>query len=345
MTPKPNPAATKPIVPKIDGDLVYFNWADYVDPTVFKGFEKEYGVKVIQSNFDSMESMQAKLAAGNRYDIIFPSAQWVQKLIAANQLRPIDHSSLENAAASSTTTTTSPTPGTTRAPRTRSRSRCTRPGSPGARTSSASRSPAAGTTSGTRRRRAARSSSTTATRCSACCRCCSAATLNTARRDELDEIVDKFRSLRPYLRGFSSDDYNNLLAGDAWMHQTWSGDMAALLWQADDPSIFGFEAPREGTPVNSDTYAIPVNAQHPGTALLFIDYMLRPENVEKNINYIGYPMPVHGTEDTYEEIVADYPECKVTVEDLVPQPLLRPTTASPRLQARDAAYTEIKVGG
>ena len=27
--------------------------------------------------------------------------------------------------------------------------------------------------------------------------------------------------------------------------------------------------------------------------------MLRPENVEKNINYIGYPMPVHGTEATY----------------------------------------------
>ena len=79
---------------------------------------------------------------------------------------------------------------------------------------------------------------------------------------------------------------------------------------------------RQGTPINSDTYAIPINARHPGTALLFIDYMLRPENVEKNINYIGYPMPVHGTEATYQEIVADYPECTVTVEDLAPQPLL-----------------------
>ena len=97
MAPKPNPAATKPVEPKIDGDLVYFNWADYVDPTVFEGFQNEYGVKVIQSNFDSMESMQAKLAAGNRYDIIFPSAQWVQKLVAANQLRAIDPSTLKNA--------------------------------------------------------------------------------------------------------------------------------------------------------------------------------------------------------------------------------------------------------
>ena len=167
--------------------------------------------------------------------------------------------------------------------------------------------------------------------------------LNTAATEELDVIIGKFRSLRPYLRGFSSDDYNNLLAGDAWMHQTWSGDMAALLWQAPDPSIYGFEAPKQGTPVNSDAYAIPVNAQHPGTALLFIDYMLRPENVEKNINYIGYPMPVHGTEATYDEIVADYPECTVTVEDLS-RNLYFTNDSVAKTQARDAAYTEMKVG-
>jgi hypothetical protein len=34
---------------KIDGDLVYFNWADYLDPSVFKGFKEEYGVDIIES--------------------------------------------------------------------------------------------------------------------------------------------------------------------------------------------------------------------------------------------------------------------------------------------------------
>ena len=28
MTPKAQQATTKPVEPKIDGDLVYFNWAD-----------------------------------------------------------------------------------------------------------------------------------------------------------------------------------------------------------------------------------------------------------------------------------------------------------------------------
>ena len=71
--------------------------------------------------------------------------------------------------------------------------------------------------------------------------------------------------------------------------------------------------------------------------------MLRPENVEKNINYIGYPMPVHGTEDVYDALVADYPECKVTLEDLE-QDLYFANTSVAETQARDAAYTEIKVG-
>jgi spermidine/putrescine transport system substrate-binding protein len=343
MTPKPNPAAAKPVEPRIDGDLVYFNWADYVDPSVFDGFQKEYGVKVIQSNFDSMESMQAKLAAGNRYDIIFPSAQWVQKLTAANQLRAIDPSTLKNAPLIFDHYPCFANPWYDE------RSSHSIPFSM-YKTGIAWRKDKLGETlSGSwadlwnEKSKGRTFVLDDRDEVLGMLALLHGYELNAAGDRELDAIIDKFRSLRPYLRGFSSDDYNNLLAGDAWVHQTWSGDMASLLWQAQDASIYGFEAPREGTPVNSDAYAIPVNAEHPGTALLFIDYMLRPENVEKNINYIGYPMPVHGTEDTYQEIVGDYPECAVTVEDLS-RNLYFTNDSVAKTQARDAAYTEMKVG-
>ena len=82
---------------EIDGDLVYFNWADYLDPSIFKGFQKEYGVKIIQSNFDSMEGMYAKIAAGNQYDIVFPIAKWVVKMRREGKLRAIDPDQLTNA--------------------------------------------------------------------------------------------------------------------------------------------------------------------------------------------------------------------------------------------------------
>ena len=82
---------------KVDGDLIYFNWADYLDPSTFKGFQREYGVKIIQSNFDSMEGMYAKIQAGNQYDIVFPIAKWVQKLRREGKVRAIDHGQLTNA--------------------------------------------------------------------------------------------------------------------------------------------------------------------------------------------------------------------------------------------------------
>ena len=119
--------------------------------------------------------------------------------------------------------------------------------------------------------------------------------------------------------------------------------MAALLWQAEDPSAYGFHTPSEGTAVNSDAYTIPGNAEHPGTALLFIDYMLRPENVKKNLNWIGYPMPVHGSEEIYQSIIEPFPECEVTIEDLERE-LYFDAGSVEDTQARDAAYTEIKVG-
>ena len=336
-------ADATPVVPEIDGDLVYFNWAEYVHPQVFKGFQEEYDVKIIESNYDSMESMQAKLAAGNRYDIIFPSAAWVRKLSDADQLRTIDPSTMENAASIF--------------------DHYDYFADPWYDPKSSHSIPFTMYKTGIAWRKDKLGEELTNTWADLWNEDSSGKTfvlddrdevlgmaslllglpLNTADEDDLDAIVEELTTLRPHLRGFSSDDYNNLLAGDAWMHQTWSGDMAALLWQAEDPSIYGFQTPSEGAPVNSDAYAIPGNAEHPGTALLFIDYMLRPENVKKNLNWIGYPMPVHGTEDVYEAIVADYPECRVSIQDLS-QDLYFDAGSVEEVQARDAAYTEIKVG-
>ena len=327
----------------IDGDLVYFNWADYMHPRVLKGFKEEYGVDIIQSNFDSMESMQAKLAAGNRYDIIFPSAQWVQKLNAANQLYPIDHSTLENAAAIFDHYDYFADPWYDK--------------------DSAHSIPFTMYKTGIAWRKDKLGDQLTGSWEDLWNEDAKGRTfllddrdevlgmgalmlglpLNTADEDDLDEIVDKVKTLRPNLRAFSSDDFNNLLSGDAWLTQAWSGDLAAVIWQAEDPSLYAYESPSEGSPVNTDTYAIPVNAEHPGTALLFIDYMLRPENVEKNIGYIGYPMPVHGTEAVYDELMAPFPACKVTTDDLALD-LYFTTDSVEDVQARDAAYTELKVG-
>jgi spermidine/putrescine-binding protein len=108
-------AAGQIIKPEIDGDLLLFNWAQYMDPALKKGFAEEYGVEVNEVNFDNLEAMVIKLRAGGEYDLIWPSTGRLSR-----------------------TPTASPpstrTRGTTPTTSTRCRTRTTRPGSPGATT-------------------------------------------------------------------------------------------------------------------------------------------------------------------------------------------------------------------
>ena len=92
----PKQVAVKVVPPKIDGDLLIFNWTEYMNPKVIKRFEKLHDVNVTVSNFDSMPAMMAKLRSGNRYDLIFPTADYVARLNRLNQLRPLDRAALKN---------------------------------------------------------------------------------------------------------------------------------------------------------------------------------------------------------------------------------------------------------
>ncbi|MFI1398710.1 spermidine/putrescine ABC transporter substrate-binding protein [Streptomyces sp. NPDC020681] len=336
-------AQEEPIDVKVDGDLVYFNWADFVDPAVFAGFQKEYGVKVIQSNFDSMEGMAAKLNAGNRYDIIFPTAKWAQRLTAGGRLRSIDHKQLKNAEAVFGSYDYFADPWYD------SGSRHTVPFTMYKTGIGWRKDKIGGDLAGSWddlwNARAKGKVFVLDDRDEVLGMAALKLGLDVSTSDvgELGRITSTLRSLRPHLRGFSSDSYNNLLNGNAVMTQAWSGDMAAMLGQAKDPSVFGFEVAKEGAPVNSDCYAIPSDAPHPGTAMLFIDYMLRPENVKKNIEYIGYPMPVAGSEDTYSALVEPFPECLVSAYDLKDDLYFRNGTAKGE-RARDTAWTQVKAG-
>ena len=52
-----------------------------------------------------------------------------------------------------------------------------------------------------------------------------------------------------------------------------------------------YTVPKEGAIMFFDMLAIPADAKHAKNAHLFIDYLLRPENIDTQINYLGYPMP------------------------------------------------------
>ena len=326
---------------EIDGDLYYFNWADYLDPKVIKGFQREYGVKVIQSNFDSMEGMYAKVAAGNQYDIVFPIAKWAAKMRNEGKLRAIDHGQLSNADQVFYTGSYFNDPwydpkSSVSVPFTIYKTGI------GWRTDKIDSMTGSWkdlwNTQGAKRIFTLDDQDEAL----AVAALLLGFDVNTAKASHLEEMKKLLINQKKYLRAYSSDDVNNMARGDAWIHHMWSGDFLYLRQGlVEHPERFNFEAPDEGTPLNSDTYAIPTNARHPGTAMVFIDYLLRPENVKRNMNYLFYPFPTQDGARIFAELAKDVPSCNVDVTQLE-NPSVYRLLGNDEVQRRAAAWTEVK---
>ena len=329
----------KPFAKKVDGDLVYFNWAEYIDPALIKGFEKRHGVKVRESNFDSMPAMMAKLRAGISYDIIFPTAEYVQRLIRGNQLRVVDRDKLKGVGnvfeqfeqpwydRNSAHTT----PYTMYA------------------TGIGYRADKITGMTGSWRDLVDVDSSGKAFMLDdfqeglGMANLVNGQELNTVDPEELERSKDLLIDWKPDLRGYSSDTTTNMVGGNAWIQHLWNGDVVNIRNQVDNPENFKFQKCDEGIPVGSDAFAIPVNAEHPGTAMLFIEYMLEEEHQAQNVEWVGYPMPYQGgATQAFAGLVKDDPSINVTVQDLENGQQFENLEGEGR-RAWDRAWTEVKV--
>ncbi len=298
------------IEPKIDGDLVYFNYAQYVDPKLVKQFEKMHGIRVRQSFYDSMAGMMAKLRSGNRYDVVFPSAEFVQKLDRADQLLQIPRDKLaaiddvypffddpwyDPESAHSVPYSLYLTGLGYRADKidtmTGSWRDLINPQADGRSFILDDFQEGIGMAN-----------------------LVNGYDLNAAEPEQLEEARDYLVGIKPELRGFSTDTITNMASGNAWIQHLWNGDIINARYRVSDPSTLKFQQNSEGVPVGSDAFVIPANAEHPGTAMMFIDFIL--ENSAQNSTWTGYPMPTKSTEKPYADLVKGEPELQVTVEDL-----------------------------
>ena len=77
----------------------YYNWSDYQDPTVLDEFTKETGIAVRYDTFDSNDTLEAKLLAGQSgYDVVVPTAYFLARQIKAGIFQTLDKSKLPNLA-------------------------------------------------------------------------------------------------------------------------------------------------------------------------------------------------------------------------------------------------------
>jgi putrescine transport system substrate-binding protein len=74
-----------------------YNWSDYIDPALIEDFTKETGIAVRYDTFDSNDTLEAKLLAGRSgYDVVVPTAYFLERQIKAGVFQKLDKSKLPN---------------------------------------------------------------------------------------------------------------------------------------------------------------------------------------------------------------------------------------------------------
>ena len=82
---------------KAERTVNFYNWSDYIDPTVLEDFTKETGIKVKYDTFDSNDMLETKLLAGRTgYDVVVPTAYFLERQIKAGVFQKLDKSKLPN---------------------------------------------------------------------------------------------------------------------------------------------------------------------------------------------------------------------------------------------------------
>jgi putrescine transport system substrate-binding protein len=74
-----------------------YNWSDYIEPTVIEDFTRETGITVRYDTFDSNDTLETKLLAGRSgYDVVVPTAYFLERQIKAGVFQKLDKSRLPN---------------------------------------------------------------------------------------------------------------------------------------------------------------------------------------------------------------------------------------------------------
>jgi spermidine/putrescine transport system substrate-binding protein len=265
----------------------FYNWDTYVGATTLADFAAATGVSVNMSFFANNDELFAKLRGGNPgYDVIVPSNDFVERMIAADMLLPLDHARIPNLA--------------NIAPEFRAL-----PFDPGRRYSMPYTWLVTGI--GYRKSKVAgvpdswkwvfdsdRYKGRIAVLAEAGDLCRLALRYLGLPMDASDPAaIARVRDLlirqKPNIAAFHDDNGQDLLlAGDVDLVVEYNGDIAQAM--REDPDI-GFVVPREGSQISSDNLCVPKGARDPVRAMQFVNYLLDAKAGAEIARTIRYPTP------------------------------------------------------
>lgn len=303
-----------------EAKLNFYNWDTYIGETTLDEFKKASGVDVNMSLFATNDELFAKLRAGNPgYDVIVPGSEFVERMIKADLLMPLDHAKIPNMKNISPEFISDA------------------PYDPGRKFSMPytwlvigiayrkSKVKAAPDSWGAlfasdahKGRIAVMSDASELYRHVF-------KYLGKSANNPTPELIKEAEAIlmkqKPNIKAFHEDNGQDmLLSGEVDLVMEYNGDIAQIMAEDDDVA---FVVPKEGSLKQSDTLAIPKGAPHPGNAHAFINFLLDAKVGAEIYKTIKYPSPNAAAtalmDDDYKKNPAIFPPADLIAKCEYPQ--------------------------
>jgi putrescine transport system substrate-binding protein len=285
------------------GRVNFYNWSDYIDPTVLADFRRETGIEVVYDTFDSNDVLETKLLAGQSgYDVVVPTAYFLERQIKAGLFQKLDKAKLPNLA--------------NLWPEISSRLAAYDPGNLYAVNYMWGTTGIGYNITKARERMGANAKIDSwdlvfRPENIAKFRDCGIDMLdspddilsaalkhlgldpNSKSPGDLEKAAALVAKVRPFVRKFHSSEYLNALAtGEICLVVGWSGDIKQAQKRAAEAKggvEIGYAIPKEGAQMWFDNLAIPKDAKNATEAHALINFLQRADIAARNTNFISYP--------------------------------------------------------
>jgi len=168
---------------------------------------------------------------------------------------------------------------------------------------------------------------------------------NTTDPKDFKAAENLLLKVRPYVRSFDSAEYLNGLANkEICLAMSWSSDYALSRARARAVGVevnLAFTVPKEGAEQNFTSLLIPQGAPHPEAAYRFINFMLRPDVIADVTNEIFYGNDNIASRSLVNPVILNDPTLYPTPE--IESRLVRPAEASAATERiRTRTWTRVK---
>ena len=282
--------------------LNLYIWSDYLAEDTVSNFEKETGIKVAVSNYGSNEELEAKLSAAHSgYDIVVPSAPFLERQVKAGLYLALDKSKLpnlknmdpdiqrrlaqhdpENAHAVLHMW------GTAGIGYNVDKVKAAMPNAPVGSWDMIFKPEVVKNF-----KNCGITVADSASEMYAMTLIALGKDANSQKPEDLAAATAALVRLRPFVRYVDTQRMiSDLANGEVCLAVGYSGDILQAASRAEENKTgqkVAYSIPKEGTIMWFDSYAIPKDAPHPGNAHLFINYMLQPQVIAAVTNFVHYP--------------------------------------------------------